>query len=248
MSRTVDIIRGAFARTSLYLSEARENGLFVRHDKMGGPGIVLSMISIVLWACASTCAAAWLFGAAAFRPFTEDAMSWVLWEGWPLLSILFAVSAALFAFLPFTAKFKNAKRDNKTGKRTRKSQKSSSHSTLDELAVQGKYWQMRHAVDGMLALPKEPDIAFASESGLESQAQAIITTLSFSRIAEKQPWEESVAVIGDLAKIWKSQIGTVSLTLGHEGNKWAWDIGRALGIDTMVDAYVSGVPVDDILA
>ena len=60
----------------------------------------------------------------------------------------------------------------------------------------------------------------------------------------------------DIARIWKCSISpaVLSLRMEHdepaytEGEEETWKMGRALGIDLMVDAYLSGIPVEDILA
>ena len=235
-TKAQDVIQGIRSRISHNASDAKSSGLIMRHDG-NGPGAVLVGLAAICWICASVAGAICLFAHTVYHPFVEAEMEWALWDGWGLIAIALGISAITATFFPFKEKLAlNQPRRSKIAR----------HGAADELAVQGRYWNLRKAVNKVLVLPREQDSS--NTAALTSRASTIVRVLSFGKMELPDNWDEAITTIDALSRMWKTQLGDISLSIDSARAEDAWRLGESLGVEAMVNAYISGVPVDDILA
>ena len=87
----------------------------------------------------------------------------------------------------------------------------------------------------------------------------ILRKASFETIEAEADWvsrtDECKNLCQELASIWKSAISPATLSLRIHPKEpvfidadKAWEMGRKLGVDSMVEAYLAGVPAEDIIS
>ena len=229
-----------------------KNDLILTRD--GEPGKVLVVISAVLWCIASV-----LFAACAHARFLEAAIQgnpiyeWL--DKFPALPIAIALTVAALGLLSFKAvQISMAK-------------KRRSISTAYDKAKTTHWKNDVYREVKKIASPTS-NIFFYQMNDDYCQANAslnfCIEALSFGKItiedlpeegASLKEWKTNLDLekqhIKDLCTIWNAGLAGLVIHLGiydtRSPNKIR-GMGRALGIDNMVDAYFAGVPLEDIIA
>ena len=228
-----------------------KDDLFVTSS--GCPGKVLLAISGILW-----CAASVLFAAhvhcTVFASIPANAIcGWI--DNIPVLAIGIVLTLVAFGLLSFRAILDFIE-----------SKKGWAGKTYDNAREEKWKWEVERVSRGAVSPASR---VFHIQLG-DGYADAynymcfIFSALSFGKIqAQELPdkgkplgeWKQSIGdkqkQISDLCTIWKSGLSDFTLHLKPydlllPDNAWA--IGRALGIEDMVEAYFAGVPLEDIIA